>query len=181
MHDSSLEHARSFFETYIPLIGKEHTVVEFGSNGAPEIKGLCGNAKYIGLDLHEGENVNIVLSDPYQIPLENNSVDVVVSSSCFEHVPMFWLSFLEGLRILKPEGIFYINAPSQGPVHNYPIDCWRFYPDSGQSLVDWANRNGYNSVLLQTFISRRNETWKDCVIVVLKDEKFLDNFTKRMS
>ena len=64
---------------------------------------------------------------------------------------MFWVSYLEILRILKPVGLFYLNAPSDGAVHKYPVDCWRFYPDSGQALVTWSKRNGFNNVLLECY------------------------------
>ena len=46
-----------------------------------------------------------MLTDPYHLPFESNSLDVVVSSSCFEHSEMFWLLFLEIMRVLKPEGL----------------------------------------------------------------------------
>jgi SAM-dependent methyltransferase len=71
----------------------------------------------------------------YKLPFADGSVDVVLSSSCFEHSEFFWLLFLEILRVLRPEGLFYLNAPSNGPFHRYPVDCWRFYPDSGNALV----------------------------------------------
>ena len=80
----------------------------------------------------------MVLDDPYHLPLASESVDVVVSSSRFEHVEFFWLMFNEVLRVFKPDGLFYLNAPSNGEFHRYPVDCWRFYPDAAQALVNWG-------------------------------------------
>ena len=34
--------------------------------------------------------------------------------------------------------LFYLNAPSNGEFHRYPVDCWRFYPDAGGALGDLA-------------------------------------------
>lgn len=180
MHNSALEMGKSFFGVYSGYFDKDYSVVEIGSKDFTEIKSICNTPNYKGLDLELGNNVDIVLDNPYSIPLENNSVDIIVSTSCFEHIPLFWVLFLEGLRILKPNGIFYINAPSSGVVHRFPVDCWRFFPDSGNALVTWAERNGYNSVLLESFICDKDATWKDCIIVVLKDKKFISKYDKRI-
>jgi hypothetical protein len=48
-----------------------------------------------------------VLDDPYRLPLDDESVDVVVNSSCLERPETFWLLFLEMLRILKPSSLVY--------------------------------------------------------------------------
>jgi SAM-dependent methyltransferase len=94
---------------------------------------------------------------------------------------MFWLTYLEILRVLKPNGLFYLNAPSNGLFHRYPVDCWRFYPDSGGALVTWAKRNGMNPVLLESFISNQQvEVWNDFVAIFLKDEKFFENYRDRI-
>lgn len=180
MHSSALEMAKSFFGVYSGYFDKDYSVVEIGSKDFTEIKNMCNTTNYTGIDLEKGENVNVVLTDPYSIPLGDNSVDIIVSTSCFEHVPMFWLLFLEGIRILKPNGLFYINAPSAGVVHRFPVDCWRFYPDSSNALVSWAKRNGYNSVSLESFIYDNDPTWKDCVSVILKDEQFMSKYERRI-
>ena len=72
----------------------------------------------------------------------------------------------------------YLNVPSNGKVHRYPIDGWRFYPDAAHSLVNWANRNSYNCLLLESFIGDKigdiNEdgVWNDFVAVFLKDQAY---------
>ena len=88
----------------------------------------------------------MVLDDPYTLPFADESVDIVVSTSCLEHSEMFWLSFLEMLRVLRPTGLLYLNVSSNGNFHRYPVDCWRFYPDSGVAMVCWARRNGCRRV-----------------------------------
>jgi SAM-dependent methyltransferase len=183
MHDSARENGKNFFEIYTSsFTEKELKIVEVGSqnvNGslkssAPE------NCEYIGLDFEEGRGVDIVLKDAYSFPLEDNSVDIVVSSSCFEHAELFWLTYLEIMRILKPKGIFYLNVPTQGHYHGYPADCWRFYPDSGKALISWGKRNNYNNVLLESYVDPMEE-WNDFVGVFLKDESCESEFLKRIS
>ena len=155
-------YAKHFFSTY--LQGETGLkIVEIGSqdvNGS--LKSVAPvNNDYIGVDFVEGKGVDIILSDPYVLPFEDSSIDVILSSSCYEHSEFFWLSFNEALRILKPTGLLYINAPSNGPYHRYPVDCWRFYPDSGVALEKWANRSGYECALLESFTGVKKGEWID--------------------
>ena len=70
-------------------------------------------------------------------------------------------------RILKPNGLIYINAPSTGVYHGYPRDYWRFYADSWKGLSKWANKNGYNIQLVESYIDK-NTTWCDSVGIFKK-------------
>jgi len=95
---------------------------------------------------------------------------------------MFWIVFLEVMRVLKPRGLFYLNVPSNGAFHRFPVDCWRFYPDSGNALVTWARRNGVNTLLLESYTSGQSggEGWNDFVAVFLKDARHLAEFQERI-
>ena len=171
MHPTAMDNGKLFFDTYIAS-REEPTIVDLGSqdvNGS--LRDVCpGNARYIGVDFANAKNVDVVLTDPYCLPFESGSLDAVVSSSCFEHSEMFWVVFNEVLRILKPGGLFYLNAPANGAFHRYPVDCWRFYPDSGNALVAWAKRQGMNPQLLESFTTRqRLDIWNDFVAVFVKD------------
>ncbi len=190
MHQSAMFYGRRFFETYCPASpNTEYTVVEIGSqNVNGSLRDACHpGVKYIGLDFVKGEGVDIVISDPYKLPVTDGSADAVVTSSCFEHSEFFWLVFLEAMRILKPNGIFYLNVPSNGFFHQWPVDCWRFYPDSGHALVRWANRNGGNSLLLESFVGQRSAgsvsqggMWNDFVAVILKDAITAKKYPERI-
>ncbi|HKT73922.1 MAG TPA: methyltransferase domain-containing protein [Steroidobacteraceae bacterium] len=188
MHDTAIQNGTRFFDTYVSRMGSV-TVLDIGAqNVNGSLKDLCpNNAKYVGLDFIAGKDVDIVLEDPYSLPVEQELADVVVSSSCFEHSEMFWLLYLEIMRVLKPSGLFYLNVPSNGPYHRFPVDCWRFYPDSGAALVRWGRRNGVHGALLESYICNQYmESWNDVVCVFVKDEtqanrypaRILDTFTK---
>jgi hypothetical protein len=85
------------------------------------------------------------------------------------------------MRVLKPAGLFYLNVPSNGNFHRYPVDCWRFYPDSGGALISWAKRNGFDPVLLESYISNQHlDIWNDFVGVFLKDRKEISRYNKRI-
>jgi hypothetical protein len=42
------------------------------------------------------------------------------------------------VRVLKPNGQIFLIAPSRGYEHRYPVDCWRFYPDSYRALAKYG-------------------------------------------
>jgi SAM-dependent methyltransferase len=182
MHQSAMANAALFFQTYLPK-GEGKVVVEIGSQ---DVNGSIRQAapqdvKYIGLDFVEGNGVDVILDDPYKLPFEDGTVDVCVSSSVFEHSEMFWLLYLEILRILKPTGLFYLNVPSNGDFHRFPVDCWRFYPDSGNALVAWAKRNNYSPCLLESFVSHQTgDIWNDFVGVYVKEDRFAVDYPERI-
>ncbi|MEX0875729.1 MAG: methyltransferase domain-containing protein [Actinomycetota bacterium] len=109
------------------------------------------NMAYRAADLVAGNGVDIVLDDAYHLPLADGSIDIVISGQMLEHCEFFWLAFGEMVRVLRPEGYIFLIAPSTGPIHRFPVDCYRFNPDSfdalaryaGCSLVDsWRDERG---------------------------------------
>src|SRR4051812_31051622 len=103
MHHTAMMNCKRFFDcygAYFPM-KEPATVVDIG---AQNLNGSLRDVtpehfKYIGADMVSGNGVDIVLNDPYTLPFESASADIVLSSSCFEHSEMFWLSFLEIMRI----------------------------------------------------------------------------------
>ena len=186
MHPTAMINAMEFFGAYLKPDHPGYFVIEIGSQVVPGMRGslrdVCPeNTEYIGVDFASGDNVDVVLTDPYKLPFADNSVDVCMASSVFEHSEMFWVLFLEILRILKPEGLFYLNVPSNGYFHRYPVDCWRFYPDSGGALVNWAVRNGLDPVLLESYTSlQKADAWNDFVAVFLKDSAHISAYPTRI-
>lgn len=140
MHSSSFQHMAQLVSTYLSP-DQALAVLDIGSydvNGS--YRALFDNARwqYTGADLEAGPNVDLVLEDPYRLPLADASVDVIVSGQAFEHVEFFWLAWLEMERVLKPGGLILLIAPSRGPEHRHPVDCWRFYPDGYAALAKYA-------------------------------------------
>ena len=182
MHDTAMEYGALFFKTYANDL-KNLTIIDLGSqdvNGSLRSVAPADN-RYIGVDFINANGVDIVINDPYTLPFENESVDIVVSSSCFEHSEFFWLLFNEVLRVLKPTGLLYINAPSNGMFHRYPVDCWRFYPDSGIALQNWGKRSGFNCALIESFIGvRKTDIWNDFVAVFVKNESNGEKYINRI-
>jgi SAM-dependent methyltransferase len=122
---------------------REYRVLELGSRNPRETDKthraqFAGyRVKYLGVDLLEGHNVDVVMTRPYTIPVPPRSADVVIAGSVFEHVPFVWATVLEIGRVLRVGGLLFVSAPSRGHEHNV-YDCWRYYPDGYRALAAWA-------------------------------------------
>jgi cephalosporin hydroxylase len=170
MHPSALRTGAAFFQTYwMPGFADILDVGSQDVNGT--LRGVMPEgAHYLGVDLAPGPGVDEVLEDPHRLPFESARFDVVVSTSCLEHDPCFWLTFSEMLRVTRPGGFIYLNAPSNGPYHGYPLDHWRFYPDAGRALESWSRKVRYPAVLVESFIGRQEiDPWSDCVMVFARE------------
>lgn len=171
MHDTAREFGGLFFSCYWK---DEFTdILDVGSS---DIGGTLrdvapAGARYTGIDMVAGPGVDVVLEDSTKFPFPDDTFDAVVSTSCLEHDVMFWVTFLEMLRVAKNGGYVYLDVPSNGMFHRYPVDCWRFYPDAGIALEKWAGRHGMRGTLLESFIAdRRRDQWNDCVMVFGKGD-----------
>ena len=177
MHLSSIDKMKQFREKY--LSGKEDMPLKIIDLGSMEIGGsyrpLFNEEKweYSGLDLCAGKNVDIVLSDPYNwLEIKSESADVCISGQTFEHIEYFWKTMSEIARILRPGGLCCIIAPSGGPEHKYPVDCWRFYPDGFRALARFAHLE-----ILEVFTQWEprgykdgSDLWADTVLIAEKPE-----------
>ena len=159
------------------LEGKENEplfILDLGSldvNGSYRRYFEVSTWTYRGIDMAAGENVDIVLQDPYNWQeIKSGSADVVVSGQAFEHIEFFWLTMLEIARVLKPEGLCCLIAPSGGYEHRYPVDCWRFYPDGFTALARFAHLDVLEvySQKGTTGYSDGSDVWQDTVLVCRK-------------
>jgi SAM-dependent methyltransferase len=182
MHDTAMLIGQRFFQTYANG-ASGLKILDLGSqdvNGSLRTVAPPG-CEYVGVDFADAKGVDVVLTDPYKLPFEDESFDICVSANCFEHSEFFWLSFLEIVRVLKPEGLFYLDVPFNGAFHRYPVDCWRFYPDSGMALRNWGRRNNYPLELLESFVgNQQRQMMNDFVAVFLKDRTHVAKHPNRI-
>lgn len=118
-------------------------------------------AFYLTLNFNHDADYNMAAT-PYDWSIAHNSFDCVVSSSTFEHVAMFWLTFSEMCRVTKPGGLVYLCVPSAG-VRHWDLDCWRFQKDSMAALAEWGK-----VALLEAFLDEEGPEWKDVIGVFRK-------------
>ena len=168
MHDTAQKIGEIFFGAYVKPGDRVLDIGSIDVNGTLR-KFQPDGCRYVGVDLDPGRGVDVVVSRISQLPFESAIFDVIVTTSCFEHDSMFWQTFIEMCRVLKPSGYIYINAPSKGILHQYPIDAWRFFPDAGIALRDWAKFNDHKIDLLESFVTlNMADVWNDCVMVFSK-------------
>ena len=143
-------------------------VLEIGSanvNGGLRDEKLK-NMTWVGVDLNEGPGVDFTIKVGEKLPFNNQTFDLVVASSVFEHDIQFWNTFLEMSRVMKPEGLLILIMPSQGSYHRFPLDAFRFYPDSGIALEKWGQFCNVPIQLIESFTTRpENDVWADYVAI----------------
>jgi len=152
MHHSAYVNAEKFYHKYCEKNIENKKILDVGSydvNGT--MKPIFEKGQYVGLDMEAGPNVDIV-GVSHNIPFEKDEFDIIISSSCFEHDDMFWISFQEMCRVLKHGGYMYVQAPSNGPYHGWPGDNWRFYIDSWKALEKWGKKLGFDIELVEHYI-----------------------------
>lgn len=124
----------------LPHFFKNKRVLDIGSldvNG--NNKELFENCDYIGLDIANGNNVDVVsVGHLYDAPDE--SFDVIISTEVFEHDMFYEKTITNIIRMLKKEGLFIFTCASTGrPEHGTK----RCNQDSAPLLEgvseEWAN------------------------------------------
>ena len=183
MHDTAAKFGYHFLNQYAPFLpsSQNKLMVEIGTGPDQTFVNAankCG-IPYFGVDQLHSEDPTV----EYKLNLADESADIVISSSCFEHDEFFWVTYLEILRILKPHGLFYLNAPSNGMYHAFPVDCYRFYRDSAKAMEKWGRKNGFKVRTLEHFIGKpMNDIaqWRDYVAVWVKNEDFSMLYPRRI-
>ncbi len=138
-------------------------VLEVGALGSGYKPLIQPPWKWTGLDIRGGDEVGIVVKDPHDWKeVESGFYDLVISGSCLEHTEFVWRVAWEIGRVLKPGGTAILIAPSTGPEHKHPIDCWRILDAGMRALCKWA---GLTAVDVTT---SGDPTWMDSVLIARK-------------
>lgn len=158
MHTSVYNESKRLLDAYLPS-DRSLRVLELGSrvvaNQNLNHRTLFDETRcsYPGLDIVDGENVDVVMDEPYRIPVDSESVDVAVCGQVFEHVPFFWVSFLELARV----------------THHYWGDTVALYQKSlrydesrirphREQLVSWGNYCAVTPLERRSSVARSDST-----------------------
>lgn len=135
MHQNSLNMMKYFRDTYLSNMAGA-SIIDIGSKRYKRQRTyrrlFVPKYKYTGMDICNGENVDIVgfhnIKDKY---------DVLISGQVMEHVKRPW----EWLKLLTEYFTKYICiiAPNTSKEHKYPIDTYRYFPDGMKDLFEYAN------------------------------------------
>jgi len=182
MHDTAYQTGQLFFERYWqPHFTHIAEIGAYNVNGS--LKEVCPtNASYAGIDYCDGPGVDMQAKPGEPLPLPDHTFDIILSSSTFEHDAFFWETFLDLVRVLKPGGFIYMSVPSNGTFHRCPSDYWRFYPDAGEALAQWARKKGQNVVLIESgLVERQQDVWNDFIAVFYKKGPHAVNITSYLT
>lgn len=123
----------------LPHFFHNRLVVDIGSfdvNGNNQY--LFDDCLYLGIDLLPGKNVDLATKG-HELNLPNESLDVIVSTECFEHDQFYELTLQNIVRMLKPGGLFFFSCATTGrPEHG----TRRSTPEDApfiQKLGDWCD------------------------------------------
>jgi SAM-dependent methyltransferase len=123
-HQSQLDFVKSVRDMF-PYSFKEASVLEVGSlniNGS--VRQFFINCDYVGVDLAEGNGVDIV-GHVHTLPLADNSFDTVISCECFEHDKHWQETFQKMWNVVKGLVIFSCattGRPEHGTTATNPAD-----------------------------------------------------------
>jgi hypothetical protein len=128
----------------LPDYFKGKRVLDVGSldiNGSN--KYLFEDCEYIGIDVGEGKNVDVVcLAHEYQA----EPFDVVISTECFEHDQHIWQTIPHLIKgLLKPNGLFLFTCATTGRL---PHGCEQRSPQDSpltMARTDW-NHSYYKNL-----------------------------------
>lgn len=103
---------------------KDKVILDIASGSGYGTKILAETAKYVyGVDVnttavnyskkhYAAKNIEYIVGDGESIPLDDNSVDVVVTFETIEHIKDYKKFLDEVDRILKPDGLLLVSTPN---------------------------------------------------------------------
>ena len=99
-------------------------------------------SEYIGVDLAEGPSVDVV-ADARSLPLEDGSVDCVVSTQTLQYFEQPEASVREFARVLRRGGLLLASTHGVGFVDRSAVDRWRWTHHGLRELFgddgDWTD------------------------------------------
>lgn len=96
---------------------------------------LFPQARWITTDVDRSYGAMIV-ADALSIPLNDESMDLVIASQVLEHVYDIARAAREIQRVLRPGGIVVVGMPFLYPWHGVPFDFFRCTPSGLRALFD---------------------------------------------
>jgi SAM-dependent methyltransferase len=103
-----------------------------------------------------------LLGDALDLPFSDGSFEVVLATEVMEHLPDSDRFLSEVGRVLSPGGVVVVSVPFMEPLHEEPLDFYRFTPYGLRVLLERhgfeshsiSARGGWWSVVLGSFVSQ---------------------------
>jgi hypothetical protein len=96
-------------------------------------------SEYLGTDIEAGQDVDII-ADVHRLTKETGeeSFDVIISCSSFEHFKYPHLAAHQVMKALRVGGLLFIQTHQTFPLHSYPHDYFRFSREALAGLFGTA-------------------------------------------
>ncbi len=122
----SAAHAKELL-TMFPNVEKLNALIVGGGTIGPGIEELAADKRVnlLAFDVYDGPNINFV-ADGHDIPLIDESFDIVWIQAVLEHVADPQKVAAECERVLRAGGIIYAETPFMQQVHSERYDFMRF-------------------------------------------------------
>ncbi len=101
--------------------------------------------EYLGTDIKDGKDVDMV-ADVHRLSTFTGieQFDIIISCSTFEHFKYPHLAAHEIMKVLRLDGLLFIQTHQTYPLHNYPQDYFRFSREALTGL--FGTRMGFNII-----------------------------------
>lgn len=129
---------KKFVKMFLDKYPKKYKILEVGSmNVSGHLKEELEGYGYIGIDMRDGDNVDVVMNGHDLADHYGEDFDLVLCFDTMEHDDKFWLTIEAMKKVLKPGGWMLIGAPGPNcPKHDHPNDYWRFSAEGFKALME---------------------------------------------
>ncbi len=111
--------ARRTFEFFVTTYLDSKREIKALQVGSQNSNGFLRDFKstkmnWFGIDVSQGLGVELIVEIGATNPFEDDTFELVVASSVFEHDIQLWNTFLEMVRVMRHDAIILLIMPSQG-------------------------------------------------------------------
>lgn len=119
-------------------VGEGSTVLDYGCADEPYRTSVPAGATYLGADLPGNARAGVTIAPDGTLPVDDASVDVVLSTQVLEHVDDPGRYLREAHRVVRPGGRLVLSTHGSMFFHPDPVDYWRWTCDGLRRVVEEA-------------------------------------------
>ncbi|GAB3330219.1 hypothetical protein GCM10027429_07150 [Marivirga atlantica] len=110
-------------------------VLDYGCGNTPyKPLFLKKDIEYIGVDIESNKKADLHIRNG-KIPLNDNSIDIIISTQVLEHVEFVEEYLEECNRVLKSGGKLLLSTHGHWKYHPDPTDYWRWTKDGLSKII----------------------------------------------
>jgi len=137
--------------------GPDARVLDYGCADVPYRRFFADSVEYLAADLPGNPHATIEIAPDGTVPIEDASIDAVVSTQVLEHVADPAVYLRECARVLRPGGRLLLSTHGLMVYHPDPDDYWRWtsaglrraVADAGLEVVRFEGIMGLTATGLQ--------------------------------